>query len=84
MDEYVMNSGAKILGITPFISNGLLPIGILCGLVYGFYVLILKQYDSNTNEAVQSIFILLLVAFIILTITGIWYRGSGMKLVPPW
>ncbi len=84
LDEYLINSGATILDITSFISNGLLPIGILCGVIYGFYALILKQNDANINEAVQSIFVLLLVAFIVLTITGIWFRGAGMKLMLPW
>jgi hypothetical protein len=28
--------------------------------------------------------VLLLVAFLVLTITGIWFRGTGMKLVWPW
>ena len=30
------------------------------------------------------VFVLVLVAFLVLTITGIWFRGTGMKLVWPW
>jgi cell division protein FtsN len=42
-----------------------------------------KKFSSNNNEALQSIFVLLMVAFIILTITGIWFRGLNMKLTLP-
>jgi quinol-cytochrome oxidoreductase complex cytochrome b subunit len=84
LDEYVINSGAIILGITPIISDGLLPVSILCGAIYGFYVLIKNKYDSNINETVQSIFVLLLVAFVVFTLTATWFRGPGMKLTLPW
>ena len=30
------------------------------------------------------LFVLLLVAFALLTVTGVWFRGSGMALVWPW
>ena len=31
-----------------------------------------------------TLFVLLLTAFVILTITCIWFRGAEMKLVWPW
>jgi hypothetical protein len=55
---------------------------ILAGIV-GFYVLIKRKYDAKNNEAIQALFVLFLVAFLILTATGIWFRGPGMKLMLP-
>jgi hypothetical protein len=43
-----------------------------------------KKYAATNNESIQSVFVLLMVAFIILTITGIWFRGKGMMLIWPW
>jgi len=42
-----------------------------------------KKYEATNNEAIQAVFILLLISFIILTITGIWFRGQGMALTWP-
>jgi hypothetical protein len=33
---------------------------------------------------VQALFILFCVALVVLTITGVWFRGPGMALVWPW
>jgi hypothetical protein len=68
----------------PEVSNGLLPLGILAAALIGFHLYLKKQHDASNNEAIQTSFVLLLVAFVILTITGAWFRGSGMALVWPW
>ena len=39
--------------------------------------------DATGNEAVQAVFVFVLVAFLIMTMTGIWFRGEGMRLVWP-
>ena len=65
-------------------SGGLLPCtALLLGLI-GFYTLIRKGFSASKNEAVQALFILLAVAFTILTATGVWFRGASMTLVWPW
>jgi hypothetical protein len=42
-----------------------------------------RKFAASNSEAVQMVFVLLLVAFLVLTVTGIWFRGEGMKLVWP-
>jgi hypothetical protein len=66
-----------------FISNGLIPFAILLVGSFGFYVIIKRKYAATTNESIQALFVLFLVAFLIFTITGIWFRGAGMKLMWP-
>ena len=50
----------------------------------GFYVFIKRKYSATNNEVVQAVFVLLLFAFIIMTITTVWFRGEGMALTWPW
>ena len=83
-DEFFIDFTAWLPGLPAVISNGLLPVTILAVVVAGFYLLLKKKYAATNNEAIQAIFVLLLVAFIILTITGVWFRGQGMALSWAW
>jgi hypothetical protein len=40
--------------------------------------------SASINETVQTAFIALTTAFLVLTIIGIWFRGEGMALTFPW
>jgi quinol-cytochrome oxidoreductase complex cytochrome b subunit len=83
LDEYVFDFPAWMPGFSPVVSNGLIP---LCIVISGFYVLYLflvKFYSPDRNEKVQMVFVFFLTVFIILTITGIWFRGTSMKLLWP-
>jgi hypothetical protein len=65
------------------VSNGILPaLFVLAGITV-FYWMVKKKYEATNNESIQSVFVLLVVAFIILTIVGIWFRGKGMALIWP-
>jgi succinate-acetate transporter protein len=61
----------------------LIPAAVVLAGIIIFYWLMKKGYTATKNEAIQSVFVLLLVAFIILTVTCIWFRGSGMALMWP-
>ncbi len=82
-DEFFIDFTAWLPGLPTIISNGLLPVAIVVALVTGFYLLMKKKYEATNNEAIQAVFILLLISFIILTIIGIWFRGQGMALTWP-
>jgi hypothetical protein len=83
-DEYLINLAGWMPGVPPILSNGLIPFLILLALIIGFYRWIRKGFAASNTEAIQSIFVLLLVAFVILTFTGVWFRGQGMELIWPW
>jgi hypothetical protein len=83
-DEHWIDFGAWLPGLPPPIANGLLPTSILLAALFGFYTHSRRRYAASNNEAIQASFILLAVAFAILTVTGVWFRGSGMALVWPW
>jgi quinol-cytochrome oxidoreductase complex cytochrome b subunit len=83
LDEYIFDMTAWIPGVTTVVSNGIFPLAIIVSGVWGFYCIMKRRYSANKNEAVQMIFVLFLTAFIILTLTGVWFRGLGMKLSWP-
>ncbi len=82
-DEFVIDFAAWIPGLSSVVSNGIFPLAIVLAGIIVFYWLVKKKYAATNNESIQSVFVLLVVAFIILTITGIWFRGKGMTLIWP-
>ena len=83
-NEFLFDFEAWIPGIPPVVSSGLFPFLIILATLGGFYGLMKKKYTATKNETVQAVFVFLLVAFIILTITAVWFRGKGMALMWPW
>lgn len=83
-DEYFINLEVWFPAVPTVISGGLLPASLALGCIIGFHLLMKKKFSATNNEAVQSVFVLLLVAFFILTVTCVWFRGSGMALMWPW
>jgi quinol-cytochrome oxidoreductase complex cytochrome b subunit len=83
LDEYAFDFSAWMPSLPPLITNGLFPLCII-GLGFClFYFLMRLRYSPSRNEAVQMVFVFFITAFIILTVTGIWFRGSGMRLEWP-
>ena len=78
--EYVFDLSGLHGSIPPIISNGLIPIIIILGILFGFNKIIISKYSTDKNESVQALFVFILVSFIILTLTGIIFRGPGMAL----
>lgn len=84
LDEYVLDFSAWIPGLPPVISNGLIPFFLCLLAVSGFYLLIRKMLSASNNEAIQAVFVLLCVSFVVLTVIDVWFRGPGMVLMWPW
>ena len=82
-DEYFMDLATGLNGIPSFIGNGLIPFASIFCACTGFYIFIKHRYSATNNEAVQALFVIILSVFLILTITGIWFRGPGMALTWP-
>ena len=83
IDEYLIDFSTWTPDIPNFISNGLLPFIILIAILSAYYQLIKKKFNATKIESIQALFILITVSFIILTITGILFRGPGMALGLP-
>lgn len=84
IDEYWIDVRAWLPGLPPAVTSGLVPLGILFGAWFLFDRRLKRRFDASNNERMQTAFVLLGVAFIVLTITGVFFRGPGMALVWPW
>ncbi len=84
LDEYVIRFSTWIPDMPAYMANGLIPFSLTLIFILGFTISMRRFYSANLNETVQTVVILLLTAFVTLTATGIWFRGTGMKLVWPW
>jgi quinol-cytochrome oxidoreductase complex cytochrome b subunit len=84
LGEYVIDFEKWLPGFPSFISNGLLPFLLTIALIFVYYIYLKKRFALKNNEAVQALFIFLAVTFLLLTFTGIWFRGPGMALYWPW
>jgi quinol-cytochrome oxidoreductase complex cytochrome b subunit len=82
-NEFFVDLGAWLPGIPVSVSNGLVPLTIGLTGVWGFCWFMNRKYSATKNETVQTVFVLFVTAFIILTMTGIWFRGTGMQLTWP-
>jgi quinol-cytochrome oxidoreductase complex cytochrome b subunit len=81
LDELVLQPGA---GLPSLVGRGLVPLLLLSAGAVGFRALLVKRFGASKAEVVQAVFILFLAALAILTVTGVWFRGSGMALTWPW
>jgi hypothetical protein len=79
LDEFVLS--ANLTGPPNMINRGLLPFAIVLAACSGFYFLMKKGFKASNNEAIQSLFTLLTTSFVVLTLIGIWFRGTSMQLM---
>jgi quinol-cytochrome oxidoreductase complex cytochrome b subunit len=84
LDEFVFDFGNWVPAIPGVVSEGLIPVTI--GLLFLAVLLrwLRRSAGATKNEVVQAAFSALVTAFLVLTATGIWFRGAGMALVWPW
>jgi quinol-cytochrome oxidoreductase complex cytochrome b subunit len=83
IDEYWLDLPSLLPFLPTVISNGWIPMAALLLLLIG-YSEFLNMFKVRKCESRQALFTLLLVAFVTLTLIGIFFRGEGMALVLPW
>jgi hypothetical protein len=79
VDEFILGSTGA--GPPGMISSGLVPFAIVLAGCIGFHFFMKKKFNATNNEAIQTLFVLLTTAFVVLTVIGIWFRGMGMQLM---
>lgn len=82
-DEWIAAKDKQPAFISSVISNGLIPILLLLAVLVLFSWAIKRFFSATTSESVQTLFVLLSVAFGVLTFVGICFRGPGMALTIP-
>lgn len=83
LDEYWLDLPAWLPSVPPSVSNGLLPTALIFAALVAFHTAMKRRLSASADEAMQASFVLLAVAFVVLTMTGVWFRGPGMALAWP-
>jgi len=71
-------------GVPPILTTGLVPFLIMAATMWLFMKYLKRRWSLNRPEMIQSVIVLLVVSYAVLTVTGIFFRGEGMNLVWPW
>jgi quinol-cytochrome oxidoreductase complex cytochrome b subunit len=84
ISELLPDPETIIPAIPSFITNGLIPFLIVISTIWLFLRHLTRRFSLNRSEYIQSIIIILVVSYTVLSLTGIFFRGEGMKLMWPW
>jgi hypothetical protein len=84
LNEYVLNFETLLPWLNPVISNGIIPLFIVLTIIWIYSKYISKKYKLTFSELVQSIFVLVITSFVILTLINVFFRGVNMQLTFPW
>jgi uncharacterized membrane protein YhaH (DUF805 family) len=80
-DEYV---GVRRLIRSPvIIPEWIIPLGTIAALMAVLY-LIIRRWRPNGREIAVAYFAAFVATYILLTITGQFFRGTGLHLTPVW
>ncbi|MEW6444048.1 MAG: cytochrome b N-terminal domain-containing protein [bacterium] len=83
-DEYLVDPASVLPGLPAAVTGGLLPFGLVLAGMAGFCTLMGRKFSRGKNELIQMLFVLFAGAFLVFTLTGIFFRGEGMRLAWPW
>jgi quinol-cytochrome oxidoreductase complex cytochrome b subunit len=82
--ELLPDPEVLLSSVPSLITKGLIPFLILALTLYFFLKYIKRKYLLNRSEVIQSVIIIMVVSYTVLTLTGIFFRGAGMNLMWPW
>ena len=82
-DHYLLNLDQWMPNVPYWISEGLIPFLIFMALTVLGGKIILFRHRINYHELIMNGFVFIVTAYIILMITGIFFRGPGMELIFP-
>lgn len=83
LSEYLPDPEAMIPSIPGLITTGMIPFLLVAGTIYYFVKYLQRKFTLNRSELIQSIVIIMVTSYTVLTITGIFFRGEGMNLMWP-
>ncbi len=83
LDEFWLDLPGLFPSLPTVISNGAIPFGAILWLL-GVYYWVLGRRGATRSERNLALFTLLFMAFVTLTVIGVFFRGENMALVLPW
>jgi quinol-cytochrome oxidoreductase complex cytochrome b subunit len=82
--ELLPDPEVLLSSVPSLITKGLIPFLILAVTLYFFLKYIRRKFSLNRSEIIQSVIIIMIVSYTVLTLIGIFFRGEGMNLMWPW
>jgi quinol-cytochrome oxidoreductase complex cytochrome b subunit len=83
-DHFLPTGSAGLAGSAALWTRGLLPVAMLLAVCAAGFRLLRSRFGATRLEAAQAVFVFLASGFAVLTVTGIFFRGPGMRLMWPW
>ncbi len=83
-DETVRRTPPWLPSLPPAIRTGFVPVVLVCAVLAVVYLAVRRLFSASRLEAVQALLTFLIVAFVVLTVTGSLFRGQAMALAWPW
>ena len=71
------------MDMSPLVRDGILPMLIIFALTTGGVLILRKRYGCTLNETIQSLFVAMVTALMVLTVVGVFFRGPFMRLIWP-
>lgn len=65
-------------------AGGVVPLAFVAAATLALAFGLRRRIGTTAGETVQAVVVLLAVAFAVLTVIGVWFRGEGMALTWPW
>ena len=83
VDALVVKTAPWARDMAPLVRDGLLPMLIISALTTGGVLALRKRYGCTLNETIQSLFVAMVTALMVLTVVGVFFRGPSMRLIWP-
>lgn len=84
ISEFLPDPETILPWVHPVILTGLVLYIVVTGTIYIFMKYIRNRYSLSRSEYIQTLIIILVVTYAVLSLVGILFRGEGMKLMWPW
>jgi quinol-cytochrome oxidoreductase complex cytochrome b subunit len=84
VSDLLPDPGRALPSVPALITGGLVPFLLVAETIYLFMNYLKRKFALNRSEYIQSLIIMLVVSYAVLSLTGIFFRGAGMKLMWPW
>jgi quinol-cytochrome oxidoreductase complex cytochrome b subunit len=84
ISEYIPSFEVLLPWLNTVISNGIIPLIIVLAVLWSYYKFIMLKFRLSSLEVFQTMFVFIATVFVVLTVTGIFFRGADMALTFPW
>jgi len=81
INEFIPPLSQMVPGLPVWISEGIIPFLLFSGIIFLAGWLILDKFRTPYNELIMNGFVFISTAYLVLMLTGIFFRGPGMELI---